>query len=530
MATYVGLILKQQLGHKLCLTEAQEIGRYYRWMLAPGYDTYNMKPETVAATPKKDGVRRSSRIMCLEASDEPLPRVTAQEKGEVATTMNNPLLKKTPPHQDAIPIDLGIIGRATDNVYMSPSRADHTVELKKEKNNEDGPKWAPMTKQHATGLRKIGELSTIPPVANEHPGATVNNCPEKSFTILATRRLKRDELLKINWEEGRNPLPSAKKTRLAINSSPKKESHDSKAKMQQYQKEAFLFKSSFEGRIALDEIAPSFGYTFVVPGFVTFGMLSTFKCKESVDLHRRRMAKIQTAKSVYYYQLHWREGYKNSSAVKRTWRDNTLIGNTMYYTMEGYLKSIEEALNLVTGNSAEYETLCSLIETEKAVHQPGHIDDKTCENVVGEYQPWILHQPLCAEGRTLQIWAKDESGKLSPQMLHIPFGSACMLRGDIYHGGCYGNMGNIGFHAQLNPRPAEGKYLGMLPESRNEQVRETDIPANEVNNNARTLDQVKFTQKYLKNMKRMFPSTTFWLQRPEENANWPVTRLSLKTA
>ena len=72
-----------------------------------------------------------------------------------------------------------------------------------------------MTKQHAGGLRKIRELSTIPPVAREHPGATVNNCPEKSFTILATRRLKKDELLKINWEEGRNPLPSAKTKKVS---------------------------------------------------------------------------------------------------------------------------------------------------------------------------------------------------------------------------------------------------------------------------------------------------------------------------
>ena len=100
----------------------------------------------------------------------------------------------------------------------------------------------------------------------------------------------------------------------------------------------------------------------MVPGFVTFCMLGTFKSKDTIDLHRRRLAKLSMAKTAFYCQLHWLEGYKDSSMLKQTWCDNTLIGNCVYYVMDGYLKSIAEAINIKTGYKAEYESLCSLIK------------------------------------------------------------------------------------------------------------------------------------------------------------------------
>lgn len=385
------------------------------------------------------------------------------------------------------------------------------------------PRWNNLTKQHTAGLREVEDISSD----IEHPGAVASRATDDDYTYLNLRRMKRNTLLKINWDNAWRPR--RKNKRQKQDDVPLRDTFDSPNKTKEYQKNAFLFKSSFGGRIVLDEIASQFGYTFVVPGNVTYSMLITFKCKEIIDLHRRRMAKLSTAKSAFYCQLHWEEGYKDSGLVQRTWRDNTLIDNSFYYTLDGYLKSISEAINSATGYKSEYECLCSLIETEKAIHQPGHIDDETCAGVPGEFQPWILHQPLCEEGRTLQIWTKSDKGVLAPKLLHIPFGSACLLRGDIYHGGCYGSKGNIGFHAQLNPGPAEGKFLGILKEHRNERLRETDIEAEKVNSSAQGIDQVKFTQKYLRNMKKMFPSQSLWIQRPQENASWPVERLNLKT-
>ena len=215
--------------------------------------------------------------------------------------------------------------------------------------------------------------------------------------------------------------------------------------------------------------------------------------------------------------------------VSRTWRDNTLVDNSMAYTLEVFLEKIMVAINKKTGLHSEFDSLCSLIETEKAIHQPGHIDDESCTSVPEEFPPWILHMPLCMEGRTLQIWTSDEENKMSPQLLHIPFGRACLLRGDIFHGGCYGHRGNIGFHAQINPRPADGKHLGILNTDRNERLRETDIQADEVNGRTQTVNHVKFTQKYMRNLKKGYGCSSFWMQHPEDNANWTVERMSLKT-
>ena len=421
------------------------------------------------------------------------------------------------------------MGSVESERSQDESKVESTVETETKIATAEGPTWATTKRQYATGLRKVEDMTYKEEIElPEHPGTTVSRYTEEAFTSLYQRRLKPDVLNKINWDDRKNPIRPHKRMKQA-ESTTGNETFDSSTKMQQYQKDAFLFKTGFGGRIVLSDIAPQYGYSFRVPGHVTFCMLTNFKSKEVVDLHRQRMTRIATAKTCYYYQLHWRKGFKNTSAVTRTWQENNSIDNTACYTLDGYLKNIGEAIQTATGNKTEYTTLCSLLETEKAIHQPGHIDDETCDGVPAEYQPWILHQPLCAEGRSLQIWIMNEKGKMAPQLLHIPFGSACVLRGDVYHGGCYGTSGNIGFHAQLNPRPAEGKCLLLIKE-RNERLRETDIPAEEVNHAARTMEQVKFTQKYLRNMKKIHPSDSFWIQRPEENTNWPVNRMNLKSS
>jgi hypothetical protein len=449
-----------------------------------------------------------------------------QSKPEASMTFNS----TTPSNGENVGQNAGCMAnlQTFENSGSEEIMVGHTSETSTKTAKLEGPNWDAKKRQHATGLRKVEDLTSD--VGPEHPGTTVSNYPEEAFIVVHQRRIKTEWLNKTKWDDRKKPIKPHKRNKITSETSTGNETFESASKMQQYQKDAFLFKAGFGGRIIFSDIAANYGYSFVVPGHITFCMLASFKTKEVIDEHRRRMTKIQSAKTVYYYQLHWREGFKNTSASERTWRQNTLMDNATCYTLEGYLKNIGDAIKTATGNKSEYKSsLMSLLETEQAVHQPGHIDDATCEGVPALYQPWILHQPLCAEGRTLQIWILNEKGKLAPQMLHIPFGSACVLRGDVYHGGCYGSSGNIGFHAQLNPKPADGKYLKILAE-RNERLRETDIKAEEVNDTARTGEQVKFTQKYLRNMKKSFNSDSFWIQRPEENANWSIERLELRTA
>ena len=169
-----------------------------------------------------------------------------------------------------------------------------------------------------------------------------------------------------------------------------------------------------------------------------------------------------------------------------------------------------------------YHTLCSLIETDKAGHQAPHVDDKGCLQKNKSYRPFILHHPLCEEGSSLQIWLPNKKGSHSPTLVHIPFGTALVLRGDVYHAGSYGNKGNLRFHAHLTPDQgtAEGRELGIMNVDCNERLRETDLPAGDVKNILlmKNKQQTKFTSKYMKQMKMVLPVSTFWGQHPERNA------------
>jgi hypothetical protein len=166
--------------------------------------------------------------------------------------------------------------------------------------------------------------------------------------------------------------------------------------------------------------------------------------------------------------------------------------------------------------------LCSVLETEKAGHQAPHIDDKGCFNKEERYRPFILHHPLCEEGSSIQIWLPNSTGTRSPTILHVPFGTALLLRGDVYHAGSYGSKGNLRFHAHLTPTQctAEGRELGILNVDNNERLRETDLPAETVNDIMlrKNKEQVNFTNKYIKRMKQVIPVATFWGQHPEKNA------------
>jgi hypothetical protein len=113
--------------------------------------------------------------------------------------------------------------------------------------------------------------------------------------------------------------------------------------------------------------------------------------------------------------------------------------------------------------------------------------------------------------------------------MHVPFGSGLLLRGDVYHAGCYGTTGNIRFHAHLTPEDCtvDGRELGILNVSCDERFRETDLPANSVNSLmvGKNKQQMQFTAKYIRRMKKSLPIVSFWGQDPEKckgatKTNW----------
>ena len=291
-----------------------------------------------------------------------------------------------------------------------------------------------------------------------------------------------------------------------------------------YNKSSMLMLKGFNGEIALTTLAgPHLAYAFVVPFYTQIGMMTAFKSLPNQKMIRERMKELSSMKTCYYTQLHWKKGAGNASHVNESdWRDNPLLDPTSSLLLDAYMSSLSAAISSATGWKIQYNTLCSLIETEKAGHQAPHVDDKGCFEKEEHFKPYILHHPLCEEGSSLQIWLPNNKGSHSPTLVHIPFGTALILRGDVYHAGSYGNPGNLRFHAHLSPvqSTADGRELGLLNVDRNERLRETDLAAGEVNNILlqKNKQHCKFTAKYMKRMKMVLPVSSFWGQQPEKNA------------
>jgi hypothetical protein len=284
-----------------------------------------------------------------------------------------------------------------------------------------------------------------------------------------------------------------------------------------------MFVNGFNGELNIMEIAgPRLAYTFVVPFMTQFGLMSAFKTQPNDMLIRETMKELSSMKNCYYTQLHWRKGNGNSSHVNESdWRDNPMLDPTSSMIVEGYLAGLSTSLGETTEWNMKYSSLCSLIETDKAGHQAAHIDDKGCTKKDEKYRPFILHHPLCEEGSTLQLWLPNKDGTNSPQLMHIPFGTALLLRGDVYHAGCYGSKGNIRFHAHFTPKEctADGRELDIMNVGCNERFRETDLPSESVNSLMviKNRQQMEFTEKYLRRMKQSLPIVSFWGQGPEKN-------------
>ena len=291
----------------------------------------------------------------------------------------------------------------------------------------------------------------------------------------------------------------------------------------EYNRSCTLMNKGFNGEIFLTPLAgPNIAYAFVVPCYTQIGMMTTFKTMPNQLLIRERMKELSSMKTCYYTQLHWKRGTGNASHLNESdWRDNPLLDPTSSLLLDAYMSSLSAAISSATQWNMEYKTLCSVIETGIAGHQAPHVDDKGCLEKEEQFRPFILHHPLCEEGSSLQIWLPNDKGSHSPTLVHVPFGTALLLRGDVYHAGSYGTKGNIRFHAHLTPHQctAEGRELGIMNIDCNERFRETDLAAEHVNDILlqKNKQQRKFTSKYLKRMKQIFPVKTFWFQNPERN-------------
>jgi hypothetical protein len=119
------------------------------------------------------------------------------------------------------------------------------------------------------------------------------------------------------------------------------------------------------------------------------------------------------------------------------------------------------ALNSSTNQQTSPANKKTISKNLPDTFQPPHWDFTGWRHVPARDLPWVLHVPLCKEGMMLHVWPterdkethsapKFENFKLGPpKYVHIAFGDAILLRGDVAHGGCFGSPGNCRFHMVL---------------------------------------------------------------------------------
>jgi hypothetical protein len=136
----------------------------------------------------------------------------------------------------------------------------------------------------------------------------------------------------------------------------------------------------------------------------------------------------------------WKEGYNIDEEL-------TVPRMPLYASV---ISSFGDAYNqqLHVDESASFDYALKLMkETE--------LNEEGKEVPVLHHRPYkvgyILFLPLSEEGMAIRALIPCKDYKtLTLKNLKIPFGAALLLRADIFHGGCYGNVGNTRFQALLS--------------------------------------------------------------------------------
>jgi hypothetical protein len=200
----------------------------------------------------------------------------------------------------------------------------------------------------------------------------------------------------------------------------------------------------------------------VIPYDVMATLLLTLKCNPSSSALRARAVPISTAKGCWYYPLHrGPNGYDDIQGSQ--WEDNDLLDGTFVMRLASYFQKISDTLSNHTG-CKEYRVYPSYLETRVPCHQSMHLDDDMAYSRELKESVYILHVPLTGQGRAMRVLPDPEQRDLE-RMIHTPFGRGTVLRGDLYHAGCYGSKGNCGLAVKFIPVGTEVNLykLGNLP-------------------------------------------------------------------
>jgi hypothetical protein len=182
-------------------------------------------------------------------------------------------------------------------------------------------------------------------------------------------------------------------------------------------------------------------YTFVVPRDLMLMFLVKFKNPKFYRSFRAKASKLGNAPGTIFLVY--------DDVEKKKLFDG--VGETFFhwYFYRFFVDRMSKELSRIIGCEVEFTVQCTHLMTNKSSHQSPHVDEDGVRNLPWRRQQWIIHIPLCSEGRVLRVWDRNISNS---QHFGVPFGSALVLPASQYHAGCYcRSPGNLGLVVKFTP-------------------------------------------------------------------------------
>ena len=271
-------------------------------------------------------------------------------------------------------------------------------------------------------------------------------------------------------------------------------------------------------------------YLFIVPGIGMRDFLLNFKTGDFYQNVKGLMYSIPGNIGTSYYQFHWMTSKKEFDDTKRyDWRDNSLLQNTTCYSLESLIHQIMDMLAttgeiLLDHGETSWTFYPSIVFTKgSASHQKPHLDFPMANTMRNGRVPYILHLPLCEEGLAIQVWKCWElqvEDTLCPKFMFVPFGSALLLRADVYHAGCYGSKGNLRLHGMILPPdlPRETRSLQHLREGTNTAFHALqDVDPISLLDLLLLPNHRQTTDHYISLLEKTIVTPRFWVVKPLQN-------------
>jgi hypothetical protein len=233
-----------------------------------------------------------------------------------------------------------------------------------------------------------------------------------------------------------------------------------------------------------------YAYTFVVPRAFMFINLKKFKNEKFYTAFKSSASNLGSAPGTRYIS------YDDDDKKKMLGNGDT----TYQLFFDEFAKRMSQELSTVMQRSTTFKVELTVLVTDESSYQDPHVDESEVHTRPWHLQPWIVHIPLCRQGRVIRIWDENVS---TSKHFGVPFGSSLVLPASAYHAGCYcrspGNMGLVMKFTPSNAASSVERLQLRAPFSTNDLFFNSKVLPSQVH--ALTYDSfpgfATFTQSYI---------------------------------